>query len=223
MKLNLIFILKKLKVSKFFLTNFNYKNSIVLQNFYVNKVKFFFKKIQFKKVLKKFFSFKNLKKKTKGFFFINRFIQYFLESVFKKKILINIKKGSNKLFLKQTGNFYFFNKFFKKNLKTSKQIIGILYYSILLKDSFIFSNFFKKKLENINIKLHKKLLLGLKKTIRYFFCKNFIFFGLRGIFLNIKGKLGVSGNAKKRRYFFYFGNHSLTKKTIKFSHKYNNV
>ena len=108
-------------------------------------------------------------------------------------------------------------------MKISKQIIGILYYSIILKDSIIFSNFFKKKFEKINIKLHKKLLLGLKKLIKSIFKPRFGYFGLVGIFLNIKGKLGVSGNAKKRRYFFYFGGHSITKRTIKFSHKQTNI
>jgi len=43
----------------------------------------------------------------------------------------------------------------------------------------------------------------------------FIFLGVLGVFFNIKGKIGVSGSAKKRRYFFYFGKHSITSRNIK--------
>ena len=192
-----------------------YRNTIFFKNF--------FKKIFLKKVFKKKFFFKVFIRKKKGFFFLNKFILYFLENFFKKKILLNLKKGSCKLVLKQISGFYFFGKFFKKNLKVGKQIIGVLYYSILLKDSYIFSNFFKKKFEKINIKLHKKLLLGLKKLVKNVFKPRFRYFGLSGIFLNIKGKLGVSGNAKKRRYFLYFGKHSITNRTMKFSHKQTNI
>jgi hypothetical protein len=217
LKLNLVFHLKKKQI--------NNKNEFFLKNiqiFFKNNCIFLVKKTLPKKVLKNFFLSRFFKKNF-FFFYLNKFIQYFLESFFKKKILINIKKGSSGLVIKQINSFYFYNKLFKKNLKISKQIVGILYYSILLKDSIIFSNFFKKKIEKINIKLHKKLLLGLKKLIKFFFLKKFIDFGLKGIFLNIKGKLGVSGNAKKRRYFFYFGRHSITKKTLKFSHKHTNI
>ena len=158
MKLNLIFFFKFFETNKhdFVLKKNLPSNQPLNTNIFKNR------KLPFKKNFKKTFFLKILKKKIKGFFFLNKFIQYFLENFFKKKILINIKKGSNKISLKQVSNFYFFNKFFKKNLKVSKQIVGILYYSIILKDSFIFSNFFKKKFEKINIKLHKKLLLGLK-------------------------------------------------------------
>ena len=222
MKLNLIFFLKKKLVKKNFYQIFLQNNTYIFYNNFFLK-KNFFKKIFLKKVFKKKFFLKFLKRSIKGFFFLNKFLQYFLENFFKKKIILNLKKGSNKLVLRQISSFYFFNKFFKKNLKISKQIIGILYYSILLKDSIIFSNFFKRKFENINIKLHKKLLLGLKKLIKNIFKPKFNYLGLKGIFLNIKGKLGVSGNAKKRRYFLYFGKHSITQRTIKFSHKQTNI
>ena len=43
------------------------------------------------------------------------------------------------------------------------------------------------------------------------------------MYINIKGKLGVSGNAKKRRYFLCFGKHSITKKTMKYSYSHVNV
>jgi len=149
------------------------------------------------------------------FFLVNTFVVLFLENFFKSNIVFNLKKGSNKLLLKQISFRKFTIKYFKRNLKTSKQIIGIIYYTLLLKDSRMFVNFFKKILEKINIKLHKKLFLGLKKLLKDIFKPIFVFLGVLGVFFNIKGKIGVSGSAKKRRYFFYFGKHSITTRNIK--------
>ena len=155
-----------------------------------------------------------------GFFFISRFIISFLEFFFKSSIVFNLKKGTNKLILKQISFRKFSTKYFKKNLKTTKQILGVLYYSLLLKDSTIFLNFFKKIFEQLNIKLHKKLLLGLRKLIKDFFKPIFFFIGVSGVFFNVKGKIGVSGSAKKRRYFFYFGRHSITNRELKMDLKF---
>jgi hypothetical protein len=166
---------------------------------------------------KKSFFNKNLKN---HFFFLNVFVVSFLEFFFKTSVIFNLKKGTNKLILKQISFRKFAVKYFKKNLKTTKQIIGVIYYSLLLKDSSIFVNFFKKIIENLNIKLHKKLFLGLRKLLKDFFKPIFSFLGVKGVFLNVKGKIGVSGSAKKRRYFFYFGEHSITSRTLKMDLKF---
>ena len=157
------------------------------------------------------------------FFFLNRFIISFLEFFFKSSVLFNIRKGTNKLALKKISLRKFSLKYFKRHLKIRKQIIGIIYYSLLLKDSSIFVNFFRKILERLNIKLHKKTLLGLRKLIKDLFRPVFYFLGVGGVFFNIKGKLGVSGNAKKRRYFFFFGRHSITSRSLKVDLKFTPV
>ena len=229
MKLNLIFFLKflKLKQKKNNLFLFSIKNQIIFleKNLILNKkmkLKNFFLQKSFTTV--KLFKF--LKNKSRflknncGFFFYNRFILDFLEFFFKNTILFNLKKGSNKILLKQISFRKFSIKYFKKNLKTSKQIIGVIYYSLLLKDSSIFVNFFKKILEKLNIKLHKKLFKGLKRLLKDFYKPLFNFFGVSGMFFNIKGKIGVSGNAKKRRYYFFFGRHSLTSRLVKIDLKF---
>lgn len=195
-----------------------YNSSIVLKK---NKLKksFLKKSITTFKVHK----FTKKVKKINFFFFLNKFLLVFLEFFLKSKIIFNLKKGSNKLILKQVSFRKFFLKYFKKNLKITKQILGILYYSLLLKDSSIFVNFFKKILEKSNVKLHKKIFWGLKKLIKDFFKPLFGFLGILGLFFNVKGKIGVSGNAKKRRYFFYYGKHSITNRTVKVDLKYTPV
>jgi hypothetical protein len=163
---------------------------------------------------------RKLKNKTSMFFFLNRFIVSFLEFFFKSSIVFNLRKGTNKLALKKISLRKFFFKYFKRYLKIRKQIIGIVYYSLLLKDSSLFVNFFRKILERLNIKSHKKVLLGFRKLIKDLFKPVFYFLGVSGIFFNIKGKLGVSGNAKKRRYFFFFGRHSITSRSLKVNIKF---
>ena len=220
----IIYFINSKKLKKFFFEekSYSYKNNIVVlcsSLFPINfkKPKISINKIFMKKSLTdiKLLNFLEKNKKNLNFFFINKFVIFFLEKFFQKKIFFFLKKGSNKIFLRQISFRKFSAKFFKKNLNVSKQIIGILYYTFLLKDSTIFVNFFKKSIESINIKLHKKLFLGLKKLIKDLFLPLFKFLGLLGVFFRIKGKIGVSGSAKKKTYFFSFGEHSITKKSIK--------
>ncbi len=168
----------------------------------------------------KIFKFFKKIKKINFFLFLNKFLINFLEFFIKTKILLNLKKGSNKLLLKQLSSRKFFIKYFKKNLKITKQIMGVLYYALLLKDSTLFANFLKRILEKLSIKSHKKVFLGLKKLLKDVFYPLFSFFGVSGLFFNIKGKIGVSGNAKKRRYYFYFSKHSITNRKVKVDIKY---
>lgn len=187
-----------------------------------------------KKNLKKFFLKKSITalkiykffkkmKKINFFLFLNKFLFSFLEFFLKSTVVFNLKKGTNRLMLRQLSSRKFYIKYFKKNLKITKQIIGILYYSLLLKDSTIFVNFFKKVLEKLSIKLHKRTFLGLKKLLKDLFVPVFGFLGVLGLLFNIKGKIGVSGNAKKRRYFFYYGKHSITSRKIKIDIKHTPV
>lgn len=225
MNINLIFLTKN-SILKKRLIIFSYNNTIALNtisniHFFKTSLYFLKKKVLKTKFLKKTLTFvktlKPLKLKKKKFFFLflNRFFISFLEDFFKSKFLLNIKKGTNKLLLKQIGFRKFTIKYFKRRLRVGKQIIGILYYTFLLKDVTIFTNFFKRIVERVNLKLHKKIFLGLKKLIKDLFKPLFNFLGLQGVFFNIKGKIGVSGSSKKRRYFFHFGKHSITKRTLK--------
>jgi hypothetical protein len=225
------FLVKSTKVEKKFLNpikndiilKYNYPlNSIIYNTDVINITKITLKKNFLKKSITDVKIFKFLKKfkKINFFLFLNKFLLNFLEFFLKSKILFNLKKGSNKLILKQLSSRKFYIKYFKKNLKVTKQIIGILYYSLLLKDSTIFVNFFKKILEKLSIKSHKKVFLGLKKLLKDVFVPLFSLLGVYGLFFNVKGKIGVSGNAKKRRYYFYYGKHSITTRKIKIDIKH---
>ena len=223
----LLFLLKILKLKYLILDihKFDYLPKVSITFFkksFLRVIKLKLKKRFFKVLVNTPRIFKSNKyvDNTFQFFFINKFLLNFLEFFFKSKVLFNLKKGSNKISLKQISFRKFSQKYFRKKLKTSKQIVGVMYYSFLLKDSSMFANFFKKILENINIKLHKKLLMGLRKLIDDIYKPVFYLLGILGIYLNIKGKFGVSGNAKKKRYYFYAGKHSITSRITKMDLKF---
>lgn len=225
MKTNLLFLTENVKVSSMLR---QYEN--ILPIFYFNSGVFiFFEKISpflKKKKLQKTFLKKSivLLKTTRSsriaksinfYLYLNKFLLNFLEFFLKSKIIFNLKKGSNRLIIGQISSRRFYMKYFRRNFKITKQILGIIYYALILKDSFIFVNFFKKIIERSALRSHKKIFLGLKKLFKDIFKPLFGFFGVYGIFFNIKGKVGVSGSAKKRRYYFYYGKHSFTTRTIK--------
>ena len=219
MNLNILFFFKK--INFLYLKNLpnNYNKPIQLPLQFIKITKKCLKKKKIFKnstIVSNFNLFNNLNK-FHFFFFFNRFLLNFIEILFKEKVIFNLKKGTNKLILKQMSFRKFTTKYFKRHLKITKQLIGILYYSFLLKDSNMFINYFKIILERTNLKKHKKLFSGLRKLIKDLFKPIFDYLGVYGIFFNVKGKIGTSGNAKKKRYFFYFGKHSITNKTLKVS------
>lgn len=233
MNITLIFFIKNFNIKQYISIDITAGNELTLcclrpqigLGIFTNFKKTFLKRSFLKRSVTslKIYKFVKNAAKVNFMFFINRFLVGFLENFLKSKVLFNIKKGSNKIILKQISKRKFSLKYFKKHLKTSKQIIGVLYYSFLLKDASIFVNFIKKILEKLNLKLHKKMFLGIKKLIKDLFKPVFNFFGVLGVFFNIKGKIGVSGSAKKRRYYFYFGKHSITTKLIKIDLKHTPV
>lgn len=144
----------------------------------------------------------------------------FLENFFKKKILLNIKKGSSKFPLELISKKNFFRNFFPKQLDIAYQLVGVLYYAFLLKDVFIFANFFRKMVKKNHLKKHKKVFLGLKNIIRVVFKPIFLKIRLLGFYLLIKGKIGVSGSVKKKKYYIYSGKHTFSSRVIKMDYKF---
>jgi hypothetical protein len=70
-------------------------------------------------------------------------------------------------------------------------------------------------MERVYLKNHKKFLNLLKLIFTRYFNYFFNKFNVLGIFFDIRGKLGVTGNAKKRHYKINFGSYSSTKKINK--------
>lgn len=105
--------------------------------------------------------------------------------------------------------YYSFNKKRFSNLISPEDTIKILILTFEIQDSKILLSFLKNILERIHFKKHKKILSLFFDLIK----KSELLFTLtpvKGFVFDIRGKVGVSGNAKKRHIFFSKGKTSTT-------------
>ena len=153
-------------------------------------------------------------KKHQLFGYFNRFIVDFVSFFFKRRVLFFLKK---KYKLKRK---LYFLKIFKKikipfGIKILKsELLYIIYYGLLLKDCSFFLNYTRRIFENNRLKSHKRLFFLYKKIFKKFI-KLFRRLGVRGLFFDLHGKIGLTGNAKKKRLYFRCRRHSFTKKWVK--------
>lgn len=203
------YIINNNKIDKFnfnpiFLKSFNniYNNQYPLLIFSNNS-----------KILNKF----NLKK---SFFFLNLFnvfILNFFEFFFKFNFFIKL---SNDLSVNNNFNMLtFFNKnsVYFRNYKffNFSEMVEIVLISFLNKDLIFFKNWLKITLDDMNVKNHKKFFVILSD----FVSDNFNYFSnnfkILGFYFIVRGKIGLSGNAKKKRFYFKKGLINVSSKKSK--------
>jgi hypothetical protein len=153
-------------------------------------------------------------------FFIIKYLSLFLQD---KNFYLNLQKNNvdiieknffYKILLKKTKSLGFL-----KEIKFKvKSFINVILVSLYNKDITLLKNVVKYILEKLHFKKHKRFLYSLKvilKSIAYVF---FYKFKCLGLYIKIKGKIGVGGNSKKRKYIFKLGSFSFTKKSQKLSY-----
>ena len=182
----------------FFLTNYIslnnllFNNSIRKLNNQLHLSNFFF----FNFFLKKYFS---IKSKKNVFLYFNNFnLNYIDLNKYLNWVLINLKKnnvpGMNMLI-------------------SDSNFIKIIILTLLSKDTTIFINWIKSFLEILYYKNHKKFFILLKYIFFFFFKYLKFFFKIKGLKFNVKGKISLGGNSKKKKQSFSLGSFSLTKKS----------
>ena len=142
----------------------------------------------------------------------------FLEKYIQKKLWVRINATDPiNLFWKNYINFflkkymYNYRKFNK--LIAVRELLEIVWITLKTHDLQILLSFLKKKIENSHFKKHKKILSIFFDILR----KNKQLFDLlrvKGFFFDIRGKVGVSGNAKKRHHSFSIGKITTTSQNI---------
>jgi len=70
-------------------------------------------------------------------------------------------------------------------------------------------------MDRIYFKNHKKFLNFFKILVQKYYQYFFKELNFKGFFFDIRGKVGVTGNAKKRHFFIRVGNFSFSKKSLK--------
>ncbi len=91
--------------------------------------------------------------------------------------------------------------------------IKVIIITLLSKDSTLFVNWLKFFLEILYYKNHKKFFVLLKYVYFFFFKYLKFFFKIKGLKFNVKGKISLGGNSKKKKQSFLLGNFSLTNKS----------
>jgi len=225
LKKSLVFF-KNQTYNQFFFYNFN-----LLNNIKYNKIKFH-TNYNFKYL---FFYFLNNKLKTQNsnvisniylnnLFFFKYFIAKFIYSyLYNKNLLINLDKNKinlhNKLYTSEfilTKIRRFFNL---KEINVSQRVfLDLILTFLFTKDTVFFKNLLKYILESIHFKNHKRFLYNLKVLLSLIFDVYSTSLNVLGLYIKIKGKIGLGGNSKKKKYNFKKGNFSFTKKDQKLSY-----
>lgn len=148
----------------------------------------------------------------------------FLENFFKKNFFLKITNNHfNKIkeidFLYSIHDDYknFQPKYMKNFLIVD--FIEIVWYAFTLKDLNIISDWVCNFMEFTSFRVHKKFLTFFQNFINKY-CKIFIeVLKIKGFFFDIRGKVGVTGNSKKRHFFFKFGKLNRSTKIKKMNFK----
>jgi len=175
-------------------------------------------KIEKKKPLSKNLFFK----KNDVFSLMDSQIINFLMFLFKKNVFFTLRKlnpSSKQIEFDSEARYIIWkmmSKYHKKiNYNFMRTFYKVLFFSFKLKDPNFFLDWYINILESEGSKRHKFLIhifyILLKKFHKYIFFSS----NIKGMFFYISGKIGVSGNSKKRNIFFNFGKHSGTKKNLR--------
>jgi hypothetical protein len=215
-------IFKKVTYNQFILysiLNKQIKFSNVLSNYNINYLFFFYKSYSM------LFNQKNLTNiYNTNLFFFKYFISKFLNNFSTdKKFLIKIQKNS--IILNQQENLYKLillksrRLIFLKEINISVQTFLAFVFSVFLsKDIVLFKNFLKYTLEATSFPKHKKYLYTLRVILNLVFDLTGKQFNMLGIYIKIKGKIGVGGSLKKKIFVFKKGVFSFTKKNQKINY-----
>ncbi len=151
-----------------------------------------------------------------------------LEYLLKKKLFLKIfsKSTSNTTTIEHIDLIFFKNRSIQSRIGRGfflHEMLDILYTSFFYKDLNFLIKWFVKTMNRISFLNHKKFISSFKQIILNnsdFFIKNN---NIDGFFFDIRGKLGVTGDAKKRHFSFYVGDFSKTTKKYKFDYQFDIV
>jgi len=145
-------------------------------------------------------------------FFNNKFKEDFCLSVISSRAL---QKDFGFFLLKYSGLIkpFFEHMMFPFN---TTEFLEVFFLCLKVKDLSALATYVKTLFERIQIKFHKVFLRKLDIFLTFFFNKLRFKFGVKGFFMDVRGKVSVVGNSKKRHVCVKKGYLSKTKKELKF-------
>lgn len=215
-------IKKKFIFLKFLKINNNLKNNLnnfVYNNYYPIYNSSYFLVKKFKNIFRSFFFKKYFN--SFQFYVISFFEKFFNKNIFIKPINNNIFKS---FFLKRKLKFNRIKKIYYKNKRSVQsrknkfnllEILEIILYSFYHKDVYILKNWFLRNYITLHYTAQKKFLSFFKILITDVFETYKHSFGINGFYFIVKGKVGVTSNAKKKAISFRIGPLSKSSKNQK--------
>lgn len=151
------------------------------------------------------------------FLFLTRFFNYKLKEDFCLSIISSraLQKDFGFFLLKYSGLIkpFFEHMMFSFN---ASEFLEIFFLCLKVKDLSALATYVKILFERIQIKFHKAFLRKLDLFLTFFFEKLRLKFGVKGFLMDVRGKVSVVGNSKKRHVCIKKGYLSKTKKELKF-------
>ena len=164
-----------------------------------------------------------LKKKSYCLNFFYIFLVNFAEKLLKSRVCFSLKNASlliNKFTIfipwisgRASYKFKKFNRFF-----FFEEFLEVLCVSFFKKDIKFFEAWFVRFFIKIHFKLHKSFLFLFNKFLAEFFYIFKSFFFIKGFKLDVRGKVSVAGNSKKRHFLIKYGEISFSKKSSRLSY-----
>jgi hypothetical protein len=133
------------------------------------------------------------------------------KKIFVKSVNYNLykkKKYKKKLKFRRIYKIFLKNKYSvlsKKNRFNLIEILEIILYSFYYKDLYLLKNWFLRNFLRLHYKNQRNFLSLFKVLITDMFETYKNIFGIKGFYFIIKGKVGVTSNAKKKTILFRIG------------------
>ena len=148
----------------------------------------------------------------------------FFEGLFEKKIFLKITTNFFRSYTRKEEldriieEYKFVQPHYMKNFLLI-DFLEIVWYSFFLKDVTMMSSWITRFMESIHFRNHKKFLSFFTNFIKKYAAVFIHVLRIKGFFFDIRGKVGVTGNSKKRHLFIKVGtlNKSSKKNKINFN------
>lgn len=151
------------------------------------------------------------------FLFLSRFFNHKLKEDFCLSVVSarELKRGFGLFVLRYAASIrpFFENMTFPFN---APEFIEVFFLCLEVKDLTALATYVKTLFEKIQIKFHKVFLRKFDLFLTFFFKKLSRKFGVKGFLMDVRGKVSVVGNSKKRHVCIQQGYLSKTKKELRF-------
>lgn len=104
-----------------------------------------------------------------------------------------------------------------------KEAVQVTLIALRMKDSEFFLGWFTKIMEKVMFFRHKQYIMFFRSLFTHISRTLFRQLGLKGLYFDIRGKVAVKGDSKKRHILLRYGECTFSQKSIQISPAYNKV